>query len=153
MRDRRNLLLLLGQAPVLALFGVALLRERDLRPRRRQPGDAVNMLFLMAITVIWLGAIDAAPEIVKERAVHRARVRRRDAPRRVSRPRSSSSSIGLVALQTLLYAGVLLAFRPLDASFGAYATVFGLLVATGVASVTMGLLVSSLVRSRTRRRA
>ncbi len=44
---------------------------------------------------------------------------------------------------------MLLVFRPLDdSSFGAYATVLGLLVATGIASVTMGLLVSALVRTQ-----
>ncbi|MDX6580963.1 MAG: transport system ATP-binding/permease protein [Solirubrobacterales bacterium] len=147
LRDRRNLLLLLGQAPVLALFGVALFESGILDRGGGNGGDAVNMLFLMAITVIWLGAIDAAPEIVKERAV----VEREFAVgARVSAYLASKLIvlIGLVAVQTLLYAGVLLAFRPLDSSLTAYATVLGLLVATGIASVTMGLLVSALVRTQ-----
>jgi ABC-type multidrug transport system ATPase subunit len=146
-RDRRNLLLLLGQAPVLALFGVALFESGILDRDGGNPGDAVNMLFLMAITVIWLGAIDAAPEIVKERAV----VEREFAVgTRLSAYLASKLVvlIGLVTLQTALYSGVLLAFRPLDSSFGAYATVLGLLVATGIAAVTMGLLVSSVVRTQ-----
>ena len=147
LRDRRNLLLLLGQAPVLALFGVALFESGILDRDGGNPGDAVNMLFLMAITVIWLGAIDAAPEIVKERAV----VEREFAiGTRLSAYLASKLVvlIGLVAVQTALYSGVLLAFRPLDSSFGAYATVLGLLVATGIAAVTMGLLVSSVVRTQ-----
>ena len=147
LRDRRNLLLLLGQAPVLALFGVALFESGILDRGGGNPGDAVNMLFLMAITVIWLGAIDAAPEIVKERAV----VERESAVgARLGAYLASKLVVlvGLVVVQTLLYAGVLLAFRPLDSSFGAYATVFGLLVATGIAAVTMGLLVSSVVRTQ-----
>src|SRR4051812_39891942 len=147
VRDRRNLLLLLGQAPVLALFGVALFESGIFDRAGGNPGDAVNMLFLAAITVIWLGAIDSAPEIVKERAV----VEREFAVgTRLSAYLASKLIvlIGLVAVQTLLYAGLLLAFRPLDASFGAYATVLGLLVATGIASVTMGLLVSSVVRTQ-----
>ena len=147
LRDRRNLLLLLGQAPVLALFGVALFESGILDRGAGNPGDAVNMLFLMAITVIWLGAIDAAPEIVKERAV----VERESAVgTRLGAYLASKLVVlvGLVVVQTLLYAGVLLAFRPLDSSFGAYATVFGLLVATGIAAVTMGLLVSSVVRTQ-----
>jgi ABC-type multidrug transport system ATPase subunit len=147
LRDRRNLLLLVGQAPVLALFGVALFESGILDRGGGNPGDAVNMLFLAAITVIWLGAIDAAPEIVKERAV----VEREFAVgTRLSAYLGSKLIVlvGLVTVQTLLYAVLLGAFRPLDSSFGAYATVLGLLVATGVASVTMGLLVSSVVRTQ-----
>jgi ABC-type multidrug transport system ATPase subunit/ABC-type multidrug transport system permease subunit len=147
VRDRRNLLLLLGQAPVLALFGVALFESGIFDRGGGNPGDAVNMLFLAAITVIWLGAIDAAPEIVKERAV----VEREFAVgTRLSAYLASKLVVlvGLVTVQTLLYAGLLLVFRPLDTSFGAYATVLGLLVATGVASVAMGLLVSAFVRTQ-----
>jgi ABC-type multidrug transport system ATPase subunit len=143
VRDRRNLALLLGQAPVLALFGVALFQS-GLFGTPGNPGDAVNLLFLMVIVVIWLGAIDAAPEVVKERAV----VEREAAVgTRLGAYLSSKLVVlfGLVALQTLLYGGVLLAFRPLESSFDAYATVFGLLLVTGFAAVTMGLLVSSLV--------
>ena len=42
---------------------------RALRPARGQPGGCRQLLFLLAITVIWLGSIDAAREIVKERSV------------------------------------------------------------------------------------
>jgi ABC transport system ATP-binding/permease protein len=147
VRDRRNLALLLGQAPVLALFGVALFQSGLFDHDGGSPGDAVNMLFLMVITVIWLGAIDAAPEVVKERGV-------------VEREAAVGTRLGayltsklvvlfaLVALQALVYAGVLLAFRPLDEPFGVYATVLGLLVVTGFAAVGMGLLVSTLVSNR-----
>ena len=50
---------------------------------------------------------------------------------------------GLVTLQTLLYAGLLLAFRPLDADLGAWLAVFALLVATGCVAVCMGLAISA----------
>jgi hypothetical protein len=147
VRDRRNLLLLLGQAPILALFGVALFQSGVFDNPGGNPGDAVNLLFLMAITVIWLGAIDAAPEIVKERAV----VERESAVgTRLGVYLSSKLAVlfGLVAVQTLLYAGVLFAMRPLESSFDTYATVVGLLLATGFVAVTMGLLVSSLVTTQ-----
>ncbi|HYU59321.1 MAG TPA: FHA domain-containing protein [Solirubrobacterales bacterium] len=147
LRDRRNLLLLLGQAPILGLFGVALFESGIFDLVGGNPGDAVNMLFLMAITVIWLGAIDAAPEIVKERAV----VERESAVgTRLGAYLASKLVvlIGLVAVQALLYAGVLLVFRPLDSGFSTYVTLVGLLIATGVTAVTMGLLVSSLVRTQ-----
>jgi ABC transport system ATP-binding/permease protein len=52
---------------------------------------------------------------------------------------------GLVTVQTLLYAGLLFAFRPLGEPAGTWAAVFALLLATGFAAVAMGLLISSLV--------
>jgi hypothetical protein len=147
MRDRRNLLLLLGQAPILALFGVALFRSGLFDMRGGSPGDAVNMLFLMVITVVWLGAIASAPEIVKERGVLE---RESAVGTRLGAYLTSKLAVlfGLVVLQTFLYAGVLLAFRPLDASFDSYLSVIAILLATGFASVGMGLLVSSAVSSQ-----
>ena len=146
-RDRRNLLLLLGQAPILALFGVALFRSGVFDRHGGSPGDAVNVLFLMAITVVWLGALAAAPEVVKERGVLE---RETAIGTRLSAYLASKLGVlfGVVALQTLLYLGVLLAFRPLDASFDVYVGVVGILLMTGFASVAMGLLVSSAVRSQ-----
>jgi ABC transport system ATP-binding/permease protein len=145
-RDWRNLLLLIGQAPILALFGVILFQS-GLFDRPGSPGDAVNMLFLMTIVVTWLGAIDAAPEVVKERAV----VERESAIGvRLSAYLSSKLLLlfGLATAQTLLYAGVLLAFRPLNAPAGDYVTVIGILVVTAMVAVCMGLLVSSLVTTQ-----
>jgi ABC transport system ATP-binding/permease protein len=147
VRDRRNLLLLLGQAPILALFGVALFHSGLFDTQGGSPGDAVNLLFLMAITVVWLGAIAAAPEVVKERGVLE---RETAIGTRLGAYLTSKLLVlfGVVALQTLLYLGVLLAFRPLDASLDAYASVVAILLMTGFASVAMGLLVSSAVRSQ-----
>ena len=146
-RDRRNLLLLLGQPPILAIFGVILFEAGIFDDPGGSPGDAINMLFLMTITVIWLGAIDAAPEVVKERSVME---RESAIGTRLTAYVSSKLIVlfGLAALQTLLYAGVLFAFRPLDASAHEYATVIGLLVVTSFAAVGMGLLVSSLVTTQ-----
>jgi ABC-type multidrug transport system ATPase subunit len=146
-RDRRNLLLLLGQPPILALFGVILFEAGLFDDPGGSPGDAINFLFLMAITVIWLGAIDAAPELVKERSVME---RESAIGTRLSAYISSKLIVlfALSAVQTLLYAGVLFAFRPLDASVGDYATVLGLLIVTSFVAVGMGLLVSSLVTTQ-----
>jgi hypothetical protein len=54
---------------------------------------------------------------------------------------------GLVALQTLLYAGLLLAFRPLEVGTGDWVAVFALLVVTGFVAVGMGLLISAVAGS------
>jgi ABC transport system ATP-binding/permease protein len=146
LRDRRNLMLLVGQAPVLALFGVALF-QGGIFATPGSPDNGVNLLFLMVIVVIWLGAIDAAPEVVKERGVveREAAVGTRLGSYLMSK---LVVLFGLVTVQTLLYAGVVLAFRPLESSAGTYATVLGLLVVTGFVAVAMGLLVSSVVSNQ-----
>jgi ABC-type multidrug transport system ATPase subunit/pSer/pThr/pTyr-binding forkhead associated (FHA) protein len=145
-RDRRNLLLLLGQAPVLALAGVGLFKGGTFARRGGSPADAIQLLFLASLVMIWLGAIDAARELIKERAVfaREAALGTRLGPYMASKV---IVLFGLVALQCLLYGGVLFAFRPLNASLSTYAEVFALLVATGFASAGMGLLISAQVSS------
>lgn len=143
VRDRKNMALLIGQAPILALAGVGLFNAGILDRPGGSPFLSIQFLFLAGLTVLWLGAIDAAQEVVKERAV----LERERAVGVKLRAYLASKLIvlfGLVTIQTLLYAGLLLAFRPLDADFGAWAAVFGLLVATGCVAVCMGLAISAI---------
>ncbi len=78
LRDRRNLLLLLAQAPIIAIFLSLVSQSVDLQP----PPDAAvaqaeafgisaaelvrPLALMMAATATWFGAINAAREIVKE---------------------------------------------------------------------------------------
>jgi hypothetical protein len=142
-RDRRSALLLLGQAPLLGLFDVALFHSGLFDPGRGHAREAATLLFLLAITVVWIGAIDAAPEIVKERAVVE-----RESAIGVRLPAYLGSKaallFGLLAVQVLVYSAVIFAFQPLHADAGTYLEVLALLVLTGFAAVAMGLLVSAL---------
>jgi ABC-type multidrug transport system ATPase subunit/ABC-type multidrug transport system permease subunit len=146
VRDRRNLALLVGQAPILALAGIGLFHSGIFDLPGGDPATAIQLLFLAVIVVIWLGAIDAAREIVKERAVFE---RESAVGMRLGAYMVSKVTVlfGLVAVQTILYAGLLFAFRPLDESVGTWLAVFALLLVTGFASVAMGLLVSAAVTS------
>jgi hypothetical protein len=146
VRDRQNLLLLLGQAPLLALAAVVLFQSGLFDRVGGRPADAVQMLFLMAIAVIWLGSIDAAREIVRERSVFE---RESAIGTRLSAYLASKALVlfGLIGLQTLIYVGVLFLFRPLDASTGAYVALTAILVLTGFVAVAMGLLISAAVRT------
>jgi ABC-type multidrug transport system ATPase subunit/pSer/pThr/pTyr-binding forkhead associated (FHA) protein len=143
VRDRKNMALLIGQAPILALAGVGLFNAGILDRPGGSPFLSIQFLFLAGLTVLWLGAIDAAQEVVKERAV----LERERAVGVKLRAYLASKLVvlfGLVTVQTLLYAGLLLALRPLDADFGAWAAVFALLVATGCVAVCLGLAISSI---------
>ena len=98
----------------------------------------------MAIVVTWLGAIDASREIVKERGVLQ-----REAAAGVGLSAYFTSKalvlFSLVAVQALIFAAVVLAFRPLDASADDYVKLLALLVATGFVAVSMGLTISAFV--------
>jgi ABC-type multidrug transport system ATPase subunit len=146
VRDRRNLLLLLGQAPILALAGIALFESGVFDQPGGNPAQAIQALFLAMITVIWFGSIDAAREIVKEQAVFE---REAAIGMRLSAYLTSKLVVlfGLVTVQTLLYGGLLFAFRPLDEPAAGWLGVFAILLVTGYTAVTMGLLISALVSS------
>jgi ABC-type multidrug transport system ATPase subunit/ABC-type multidrug transport system permease subunit len=145
-RDRRNLLILLGQVPLIALALVGLFGADALRATG-SPNDTAQLLFLLVTVAIWVGAIDAAREIVKERGVL---ARETAVGVRVSAFLASKVIVlgGLVALQVFLLAGIVLAARPLEGGPGHVAGLIAVLLFTGLASVAMGLVVSGAARSQ-----
>lgn len=97
--------------------------------------------------MVWIGAIDAAPEIVKERAG----VEREAAVgvRLLAYLGSKAALLfGLLGVQVLVYSAVGFAFQPLHADAGTYLEMLALLVLTGFAAIAMGLLVSALVATQ-----
>jgi hypothetical protein len=71
--DRRNLVLLLAQAPVIALGMLYTMPGHELAPppagELRLLSKASSVLFYLSLVATWLGATNAVREIVKERAV------------------------------------------------------------------------------------
>jgi ABC-type multidrug transport system ATPase subunit/pSer/pThr/pTyr-binding forkhead associated (FHA) protein len=146
LRDRRNLILLVGQAPVLAALEGAVFKSGAFDQVGGSPGDSIQLLFLLVITSIWFGAIASAREIVKERSVFE---REAAIGTRLSAYVLSKVTVlaALVTVQVLLYAAVLFAIQPLHASGSDYAWVIGLAAVTGWVGAAMGLLVSAVVTS------
>jgi len=146
-RDRRNLLILLGQVPVIAL-GIALLFQPGVLgpPGEGRPDDAAQLFFLLVTTSIWLGSIDGSREIIKEKALS---LREQAAGVKTGAYLTSKAVVlfGLVALQELLLVSVVFAIRPLDASAETYAALLAVLMLTGFVAVGTGLLISALVGS------
>ena len=68
-RDRRNLIILMAQVPVLGLAIVGLFKSGILAARR-DADDAITVLFLDVTMVVWFGSIDGAREIIKEKSVY-----------------------------------------------------------------------------------
>jgi ABC transport system ATP-binding/permease protein len=146
VRDPRNLLILLGQAPVLGLLTAGLFKAGTFGPHGN-PGDAAQLLFFLVVIVIWLGSIAAAREIIKERSVFL-----RERAVGVGLGAYLASKVGvltvLAAIQTALLAGVVFALRPLGEPVRVYVELLAILGVTGLVSVTMGLAVSAAVRSQ-----
>jgi energy-coupling factor transporter ATP-binding protein EcfA2 len=146
-RDRRNLLILFGQVPLLGFAMASLFKPSVFEHGHGHASNSTQLLFLLVTTSIWLGSITAARELVKERAVFR---RESAAGVRLSSYLCSKvlvlfcvatlQTIGLVAVVTLL--------RPLHDASAAYLQIGLILVVTSMVAVTMGLAISGLVRSQ-----
>jgi len=153
VRDQRNLLILLGQVPVIG-FAIALLFEAGVFAQVGdgvgvQPGnpdDQIQLLFLMVTTVIWFGSIDGSREIVKERSVA---AREADVGVRPGAYILSKALVlfGLAATQTLALCFFVFSIRPIGESFGSYCALAALLVLTSWAAVGVGLAISASVRT------
>ena len=148
VRDRRNLAILLGQVPLLGLAIGALFSNDVFDPGRDgNANDAAQVLFLLVTTTFWLGAIAAAREIIKERAIV---AREAAAGVRLSSYLASKAAVlfTLAAVQATALAAVVLAVGPLHEPAGTYVIVVGLVVATALVAVASGLVISAIARSQ-----
>ena len=145
-RDRRNLIILLAQVPLLALAIVGLYKV-DVFAAGTDAGNAVTVLFLVVTMTIWFGSIDGAREIIKEKSVY---VREAAVGVRTGAYLLSKAAVlfTLATLQTLVLAAVVFFFHRLHEAPGTYATIVALLILTCFASVAMGLLMSAAVRTQ-----
>jgi ABC transport system ATP-binding/permease protein len=70
-QDRKNLLLLLLQAPVIGYLMTLVARSDAIVGPHADQVDAKTVLFMMSTVAVWFGIINAAREITKESAVFR----------------------------------------------------------------------------------
>ena len=144
-RDRRNMLLLLGQVPVIALAIVLLFRLKVFE-KGANPRDMAMLLFLVVTTAIWLGSIDASREVIKEKAVF---LRERAVGVKLGAYLASKLVVlfSLAAVQSTVLVLIVFGLRPLRESGGVVLAVWLTLVLTAAVSVGVGLLVSASVRT------
>ncbi len=144
-RDRRNLLTLLLQAPIIALM-IALVFHGplfDQTPLKLggggDQGEARKLTFLLAIVAVWFGTSNAAREIVKEAAIYarERRVNLKLAPYIASK---LAVLTALSAVQTLI---LLLPLLAVGVAPGRLPALHLALLAGAVAGVGLGLLVSA----------
>ena len=144
--DRRNLALLLLQAPVIGLLLVLVSHGDGLTSSRI---EAKKLIFMLATTGVWFGVINAAREICKEANVLR---RERLAGLRCG-PYVGSKVVvmfGLVLVQSALLLGVVAAATKMPANgvmFPAPLELFITIALSGLAGIALGLCVSALATS------
>jgi ABC transport system ATP-binding/permease protein len=146
-RDPRNLLLMLGQAPLFGLAIAGLYSAKTFDIRDGNPGNAAQMLFFLIVIIVWMGAIVAAREIVRERAVFESERAVGIRVRSYVFAKLSVLSV-LSAAQVGLLLAVTLTLRPLHEPPGSYVQLCFVAVLTGVTAVAMGLMISAIVRSQ-----
>jgi ABC transport system ATP-binding/permease protein len=146
-RDPRNLLLMLGQAPLFGLAIAGLYSAKTFDLRDGNPGNAAQMLFFLVVIVVWMGAIAAAREIVRERAVFEAERAVGIRVRTYIFAKLSVLSV-LCTVQVALLFAVALTLRPLHEPVHAYVQFVFLGFLTAMTSVAMGLTISAIVRSQ-----
>ncbi|MEK6300522.1 MAG: FHA domain-containing protein [Acidobacteriota bacterium] len=135
LKDTRNTMLLLVQAPVIAVI-LAVITGNSLN-------DA-KTIFIAAIISIWFGANNAAREIVSETPIYvRERLVNLKIPSYVFSKFAVLSGIALI--QCSLFAGILIALGRL--SGGDFGWLILILYLTSLSGITMGLFFSALVNS------
>ena len=146
LRDRRNVLILLGQVPLLALAIAGLFDPEVFSRNARKANESAQLLFLLVTTAIWIGSIDAAREVIKERAILASEV----AVGLRLRGYLGSKALVLFALTTVQVAvlvGIVLLLRRPHESAETVAMVAGLILLTSWVAVAMGLLISAAVNT------
>ena len=145
VRDRRNLLLVTVQAPILAVIMI-LLFQGDVFSLASEPGPEVQLMFTMVITSLWLGAIGASREVVRERAIFA-----RERATGVTVFPYLFAKIGfqwvLCALQVLVMLAIILAAKPLHEQPSSYLEFVAVFLMVALAAATLGLMISALASS------
>jgi ABC transport system ATP-binding/permease protein len=141
-RDRRHLRSALVQVPILGLLTAFLFSSHVFAHGPSfHTAKSAQLLFLMVTVALWLGAINAAREVVKERNVL---VREVAVGVRLSAYITSKLVVlfGLAAAQTLLFSFIVLTFRPLHEPRAAALKLAAILVLASTLAILLGLLVS-----------
>lgn len=144
LRDRKFIRSALIQVPVLGLFTAILFSSTIFvtPPPANFAGKSAQLVFLMVTIAIWLGSINAAREIVKER-----NVLDRELAIGVRLPAYLASKLVVLlvfaAIQIVLFALIVLVLRPLHESAVIVLEFLFALVLVGSIAVLLGLLVSA----------
>lgn len=149
LRDKRNLGMLLAQAPLVGLLIAIVARADAVIGEAAAASEAKKVLFMLATVAVWFGVINAAREIIKEAAIYQ---RERQAGLGIL-PYVLSKATTLSVL-VLIQSAFLLLMVLLRVDFPTMGTMLPLplelyitTVLTGMAGLATGLSISALATS------
>jgi len=138
-QDRKNIFLLLAQAPVVALLIAIAFPKKSLTTVEQTMKEQTMITFFMTVSAIWFGCSNAAREIVKELPIYL-----RERAINLCLPAYLGSKMAVLSILCLLQcimmffmASALTEFRPDVPQF------VGILVITALCAMMLGLLVSA----------
>ena len=150
LQDRRNLLILLFQSPIVALLLLLVARSDALTGVQAtdliQRGEAKKVLFMLATVSVWFGIINAAREITKELPIFQRErlVNLRIGPYLLSKVAVLST---LIIAQTLVLLGIITLKVGFPADTGVIlpplAETFITLLLTALTGMALGLVISA----------
>ncbi|HEX9369640.1 MAG TPA: ATP-binding cassette domain-containing protein, partial [Roseiflexaceae bacterium] len=94
VQDRRNLLILLLQAPIIGVLLMLVARSDAIVGAKTYASEAKKVIFMLATVAVWFGIINAAREIAKEAPIYRRE--------RLANLRIGSYVLSKIAVLTLL---------------------------------------------------
>uniref|UniRef100_A0A832EDF9 ATP-binding cassette domain-containing protein n=1 Tax=Desulfacinum infernum TaxID=35837 RepID=A0A832EDF9_9BACT len=141
LADRRNSLILLAQAPIIALM-IGLVFHISGTPDKKLLAES-QVSFMLVLSAIWCGCLNSTREIVKELPIY---LRERTVGLGIG-PYLISKFLPLAALCIIQCAMMLSIVTFLSAWSGPFWSRLMVLVATAVASTAMGLAISTVVNS------
>ncbi|NTV64164.1 MAG: ABC transporter permease, partial [Oscillochloris sp.] len=157
LHDRRNLLILLLQAPIIALLLLLVARSDALTGAQAidliQRGEAKKVLFMLATVSVWFGIINAAREITKELPIFQRErlVNLRIGPYLISKIVVLSA---LIVVQTLVLLGIVALNVHLPVDTGVLlpplVEIFVTLLLTAMTGMALGLVISAAADSSDR---
>lgn len=149
VQDRRNLLILLLQAPIIGLLLMLVANSGAIVGERAFASEAKKVLFMLATVAVWFGIINAAREITKEAPIFR---RERLANLRIGP--YVLSKIVILTLLVLLQSAMLLGLLSLKVAFPAtgvllpgWLELYVTTLLTSLSGLAMGLAISSAASS------
>jgi ABC-type multidrug transport system ATPase subunit len=145
VQDRRNLLILLLQAPIIGVLLMLVANADAIVGDKVFASEAKKVLFMLATVAVWFGIINAAREITKESAIFR---RERLANLRIGP--YVLSKIVILTLLVILQSALLLGLVGLKVAFPAqgvllpgWLELYVTTLLTSLAGLAMGLAISS----------
>ena len=145
VRDRRTLALLVGQAPILGALTAVIFRAGVLSSAV-SPIAAIELVFLLMTSSIWMGVTSSAREVVKERGLVE---REFDVGVRLEAYVAAKALIlfALNLVQVVLLVIVVLALQPFGIGARGVSQLLLLGVLTAWAATSLGLVASCLART------